>query len=68
LSAKAEQSEKQPLPIGSFGWSGAYGTHFWVEPESKTCAVLMLNHADCGGSSSPFSAEFEKLVEKKIRK
>ena len=60
------KSEKQPLCVGSFGWSGAYGTHFWVEPQSKTVAVLMLNHANCGGSGSPFSAEFEKLVAKEL--
>ena len=22
---------KTPLPSGTFGWSGAYGTHFWVD-------------------------------------
>ena len=21
---------------GSFGWSGAYGTHFWVDPEGRS--------------------------------
>lgn len=52
----------QPLERGSFGWSGAYGTHFWVEPNSRTVAVLMLNSYNCGGSASPFSAAFERLV------
>ena len=56
------QNKYQPLPRGSFGWSGAYGTHFWVEPKSKTVAVLMLNSYNCGGSASPFSAAFERLV------
>jgi len=27
---------------GSFGWSGAYGTHFWVDPSKKLVAILML--------------------------
>jgi CubicO group peptidase (beta-lactamase class C family) len=27
---------------GSFGWSGAYGTHFWVDPQHKLVAILML--------------------------
>ena len=62
MYVRGAKNEKQPLPEGSFGWSGAYGTHFWVEPKSETVAVLMLNHANCGGSSSPFSAEFERLV------
>lgn len=60
------QSEAQPLPEGSFGWSGAYGTHFWIEPKSRTAAVLMLNHADCGGAASPFSAEFERSASKEL--
>ena len=29
------------LPIGSFGWSGAYGTHFWVDPVNKITALYM---------------------------
>lgn len=27
---------------GSFGWSGAYGTHFWVDPSKKLVAILLL--------------------------
>jgi CubicO group peptidase (beta-lactamase class C family) len=26
----------------SFGWSGAYGTHFWVDPSKKLVGILML--------------------------
>jgi CubicO group peptidase (beta-lactamase class C family) len=29
------------LSPGSFGWSGAYGTHFWIDPKEKIVAVLM---------------------------
>jgi len=29
------------LSAGSFGWSGAYGTHFWVDPEEKIVAVFL---------------------------
>ena len=31
------------LPVGSFGWSGAYGSHFWVDPENQIVAVMMRN-------------------------
>ncbi|MFA7159428.1 MAG: serine hydrolase domain-containing protein [Kiritimatiellia bacterium] len=31
------------LPAGCFGWSGAYGTHFWVDPENDITAVYMKN-------------------------
>jgi CubicO group peptidase (beta-lactamase class C family) len=27
---------------GSFGWSGAYGTHFWVDPKEDIAAVMMI--------------------------
>ena len=27
---------------GSFGWSGAYGTHFWVDPQEDLIAVMMI--------------------------
>ncbi len=27
---------------GSFGWSGAYGTHFWVDPKEDIVAVMMI--------------------------
>ena len=30
------------LSKGSFGWSGAYGTHFWVDPEQNLVGVLMI--------------------------
>lgn len=27
---------------GSFGWSGAYGTHFWVDPKEDMIAVMFI--------------------------
>ena len=27
---------------GTFGWSGAYGTHFWVDPKEDLIAVMMI--------------------------
>jgi CubicO group peptidase (beta-lactamase class C family) len=27
---------------GSFGWSGAYGTHFWVDPKEEIVAIMMI--------------------------
>jgi len=29
------------LSQGSYGWSGAYGTHFWVDPKEKIVGILM---------------------------
>jgi CubicO group peptidase (beta-lactamase class C family) len=30
------------LSDGSFGWSGAFGTHFWVDQKEEIVAVLMI--------------------------
>ena len=30
------------LGQGSYGWSGAYGTHFWVDPTRKLTAILFV--------------------------
>ena len=51
----------QVLPAGSFGWSGAYGTHFWVDPENDITAVYLksMRWYDCGEGTA---FEFEKTV------
>ena len=45
------------LSAGSFGWSGAYGTHFWVDPQKKLVAVLMAQTPN-----RAFSSDFENAV------
>jgi CubicO group peptidase (beta-lactamase class C family) len=45
------------LSNGSFGWSGAFGTHFWVDPKEKIVAVLMTQ-----GGSIQLTADFEMAV------
>jgi CubicO group peptidase (beta-lactamase class C family) len=30
---------------GAFGWSGIYGTTFWVDPEARTSVVILTNTA-----------------------
>ncbi|MCQ2451329.1 MAG: beta-lactamase family protein [Clostridia bacterium] len=54
------------LPVGAFGWSGAYGTHFWVDPVNRITAVYMKNSAFDGGSGAITSAEFEQDVTSAI--
>ena len=63
----AEQSENQPMTKGSFGWSGAYGTHFWVDPEKKLTAVYMTNMTTAGGSVAATAREFERDVYEALR-
>ena len=30
------------VALGSYGWDGAFGTHFWVDPKEQLVAVLMI--------------------------
>jgi CubicO group peptidase (beta-lactamase class C family) len=48
---------------GSFGWSGVYGTHFWVDPKEDIVAVMM-----CQTSIREMRSEFENLVMSAIMK
>lgn len=50
------------LPVGAFGWSGAYGTHFWIDPINSIAAVYMKNSMFDGGSGAVTAANFEKDV------
>ncbi len=50
------------LPVGTFGWSGAYGSHFWIDPENNLCAVFMKNSKFDGGSGNNSAQRFEKAV------
>jgi CubicO group peptidase (beta-lactamase class C family) len=45
------------LTEGSFGWSGAYGTHFWADPKKNLTAILMAQT-----SSRTLLADFENAV------
>ncbi len=56
------------LPYGTYGWSGAYGTHFIICPELKLCAVYATNLTNAGGSGAPTAFEFEKDIMDVIRK
>lgn len=50
------------LPVGTFGWSGAYGSHFWIDTENDICAVFMKNSKFDGGSGNKSACRFEKAV------
>ena len=45
------------LSEGAFGWSGAYGTHFWVDRKEKLAAVVMTQT-----SNQEFLRDFENMV------
>lgn len=50
------------LPVGAFGWSGAYGTHFWVDPTNEIVGIYMKNSRFDGGSGAKTAANFERDV------
>jgi CubicO group peptidase (beta-lactamase class C family) len=45
------------LTEGSFGWSGAYGTHFWSDPKRNLVGILLAQTPN-----RTFSADFENAV------
>ena len=48
------------LPAGAYGWSGAYGTHFWVDPVNDIAAIYLKNSVY--GSAGNTAIEFEQCV------
>ena len=49
------------LSNGTFGWSGAYGTHFFVDPREQLVGVFMVQT-----SNQEVNREFEDLVAQSI--
>ena len=43
---------------GMFGWSGIYGTTFWVDPKERLVAIMMVQRYP----GSPVAAAFQPLV------
>jgi CubicO group peptidase (beta-lactamase class C family) len=50
------------LPVGVYGWSGAYGTHFWIDPVNRLYAILMKNSTYDGGSGNESARKLEEAV------
>lgn len=69
LGVRVVTSEEYPrgLAKGSFGWSGAYGSHFWVDPVNEITAVYMRNSlydsGGCGGIGVQFEADVMSAME-----
>ena len=49
------------LSDGTYGWSGVYGTHFFVDPKEQLVGVLMVQT-----SNQEVNREFEDLVAQSI--
>ncbi|MGA2147947.1 MAG: serine hydrolase domain-containing protein [Bryobacteraceae bacterium] len=48
-----------PISNGSFGWDGAFGTHFWVDPKEKIVGIFMVQASRPNRSMNP---DFENAV------
>ena len=59
---KDPQKAKSACTEGTFGWSGAFGTHFFVSPKDHLSAVWMMNRSDIDGAGSYISKKIEELV------
>ncbi len=62
-----QKADIQPLPAQSFGFSGYFGTHFWVDKENGLACVYMMNISNGGDISELSGKEFEKDVMSGIR-
>lgn len=60
--ALCDGGSQAPLPTGAYGWSGAYGTHFWCDPKNRLCAVYVSNMTTAGGSGALTARHFENVV------
>ena len=56
------ENPKNTLPCGSFGWSGALGGHFWVDPVNRIVAIYLKNSLYDGGAGSKTGRQFERDV------
>lgn len=61
------QKGKLPVTAGTYGWSGAFGTHFFISPADELSCVWVTNRTDLGGSGSYISAKLEELVFAEFR-
>jgi CubicO group peptidase (beta-lactamase class C family) len=48
---------------GSFGWDGAFGTHFWIDPKEKLVGVLMIQ---TDNPNRQLDRDFESAVMQSI--
>ena len=53
----------QRVGAGSFGWDGAYGTHFWVDPTEKIVGLVMIQTPNFQVSRDVENALMQAIVE-----
>jgi CubicO group peptidase (beta-lactamase class C family) len=61
------QEVTEMLSAGTFGHGGAFGTQGWVDPETKTIYVLMIQRTKMGNSdASEIRKTFQKVANEAI--
>ena len=53
---------QMPGSVGMYGWSGIYGTFFWVDPKERLVGVMMVQRYP----GPPVSAPFQSLTYQAI--
>jgi len=53
----------QRVSIGSYGWGGAFGTHFWIDPKEKIVGIMMIQ---TDNSNRQLDRDFENAVFQSI--
>lgn len=51
-----------PATKGTYGWSGAFGTHFFISPKDNLLTVFVTNRSDLNGAGSYISRKVEEMV------
>jgi len=51
------------VSTGSFGWDGALGTHFWIDPKEKTVGIMMIQ---TDNPNRQLDRDFENAVMQSI--
>jgi CubicO group peptidase (beta-lactamase class C family) len=51
------------VSTGSFGWDGAFGTHFWVDPKEKIVGIMMIQ---TDNPNRQLDRDFESAVMQSI--
>lgn len=66
FSVRTELSEPKALgSVGTFGWSGAYNTYFFIDPQEELVGILMTQFAPY---TDFYSKKFQQLVYQAIIK
>jgi CubicO group peptidase (beta-lactamase class C family) len=53
----------QRVSSGSFGWGGAYGTNFWIDPKEQLVGIIMIQMQ---GGSAETRRDFQTAVMQSI--